>query len=594
MILGASLLQLPAIKKAKEMGLDVIAVDMDPDAVGFKEEGITKLQISTIDTPRIVEAARTYQIDGIMTLASDMPMQAVAAVCEELGLIGITPQTALNATNKAEMRRCFKAHDVPIPEFYIVSELDEFMEATKHFTTKFIIKPADNSGNRGVKLITDIAEEQVLIQAFDYSKKYSRDGRVLLEEYMEGDEFSVETMSVDGVCHVIQVTDKLTSGAPYFVEMGHTQPSMFAEDIKMRISEVAKAGIKALGINHGPSHTEIKLTSTGPKIVEIGARLGGGCITTHLVPLSTGVNMVEANIRIALGETPDLCKKYDKGAAIRFLQPLPGIFKSVEGVDEARGISGVIEVGFMKKIGEVIPELSNGLDRVGYVITQGNTREEAVRLCGQAVKKIKFEMVQIMYKSFFKRLFDICGSLLAIPFVVIIGLFVGLAIYWEDKGDVFYLASRRGRYGKIFKMFKFRSMKMNAPDIRNSDNSTYNSPDDPRVTKVGKFIRRTSIDELPQFFNVLIGDMSFIGPRPVTIDRSFEEYDEKRKIRLDVRPGITGYSQAYFRNSISNEKKLEKDAFYARNVSFWGDLKIILATINTVIFRRNIYNKKNQ
>ena len=110
-----------------------------------------------------------------------------------------------------------------------------------------------------------------------------------------------------------------------------------------------------------------------------------------------------------------------------------------------------------------------------------------------------------MYKSFFKRLFDICGSLLAIPFVVIIGLFVGLAIYWEDKGDVFYLASRRGRYGKIFKMFKFRSMKMNAPDIRNSDNSTYNSPDDPRVTKVGKFIRRTSIDELPQFFNVLIG-----------------------------------------------------------------------------------------
>ena len=148
MILGASILQLPAIKKAKEMGLDVIAVDMDPDAVGFKEEGITKLQISTIDTPRIVEAARAYQIDGIMTLASDMPMQAVATVCEELGLIGITPQTALNATNKAEMRMCFKAHDVPIPEFYIVSELDEFMEATKHFTTKFIIKPADNSGNR--------------------------------------------------------------------------------------------------------------------------------------------------------------------------------------------------------------------------------------------------------------------------------------------------------------------------------------------------------------------------------------------------------------------------------------------------------------
>ena len=188
-----------------------------------------------------------------------------------------------------------------------------------------------------------------------------------------------------------------------------------------------------------------------------------------------------------------------------------------------------------------------------------------------------------MYKNFFKRLFDIIGALSAIPFVLLISLFVGLAIYIEDRGD-----------GEIFKMFKFRSMKMNAPDIRNSDNSTYNSPDDPRITKVGRFIRKTSIDELPQFFNVLIGDMSFIGPRPVTTDRPLEEYDEKRKIRLEVRPGITGYSQAYFRNSISNEEKLEKDAFYARNVTFGGDLKIIFATVNTVVFRKNIYNKKNR
>ena len=366
MILGASILQLPAIKKAKEMGLDVIAVDMDPDAVGFKEEGITKLQISTIDTPRIVEAARAYQIDGIMTLASDMPMQAVATVCEELGLIGITPQTALNATNKAEMRMCFKAHDVPIPEFYIVSELDEFMEATKHFTTKFIIKPADNSGNRGVKLITDIADEKVLIQAFNYSKKYSRDGRVLLEEYMEGDEFSVETMS--------------------------TQPTMFAEDIKMRIAEVAKAGIKALGIDHGPSHTEIKLTSTGPKIVEIGARLGGDCITTHLVPLSTGINMVEANIRIALGEYTDLKSGFNRGAAIRFIQSSVGVIKSIKGIDAVKKDPNVIEFVLLKRAGDKISEMRNSLGRIGYIITQGNTREEAVRFCEQAVEKIQFEM----------------------------------------------------------------------------------------------------------------------------------------------------------------------------------------------------------
>ena len=177
---------------------------------------------------------------------------------------------------------------------------------------------------------------------------------------------------------------------------------------------------------------------------------------------------------------------------------------------------------------------------------------------------------------------------------MIIILVIAPFIYLEDRGSVFYLAPRRGRYGKIFKMFKLRSMKMNAPDIRNADNSTYNSPDDPRITKIGKFIRKTSIDELPQFFNVLIGDMSFIGPRPVTIDRPLEEYDEKRRKRLEVRPGITGYSQAYFRNSITNEEKLEKDAVYAQHVTFLGDFKIILATINTVVFRKNIYNKKNE
>lgn len=137
-------------------------------------------------------------------------------------------------------------------------------------------------------------------------------------------------------------------------------------------------------------------------------------------------------------------------------------------------------------------------------------------------------------------------------------------------------------------------MKMNAPDIRNSDNSTYNAPDDPRITRVGRIIRSMSVDEFPQLLNVLIGDMSLIGPRPVTIDRPLEQYDEKRWKRLTVRPGITGYSQAYFRNSISNEEKLEKDAEYVGNVTFLGDLRIILATIKTVLFHKNIYNAVNK
>lgn len=198
-----------------------------------------------------------------------------------------------------------------------------------------------------------------------------------------------------------------------------------------------------------------------------------------------------------------------------------------------------------------------------------------------------------MYKNFFKRVIDIVVSLCLLPFVVVIGIFVSIFIWGEDRGSVFYLAPRRGKNGRIFKMYKFRSMKMNAPDIRNADNSTYNAPDDPRITKIGKILRKTSIDELPQILNVLLGDMSLIGPRPITINKPLSDYDDKRIIRLEVRPGITGYSQAYFRNSISSEEKLEKDAWYARNVNFPLDMKIILATVRSVLFRSNIYNSKN-
>ena len=199
-----------------------------------------------------------------------------------------------------------------------------------------------------------------------------------------------------------------------------------------------------------------------------------------------------------------------------------------------------------------------------------------------------------MYRKFLKRIIDFCIALVAMPFMLPITLVVGLAIVVDDRGSVFYLAPRRGLNGKNFRMIKFRSMKMNAPDIRNSDNSTYNAPDDPRITRVGRIIRSMSVDEFPQLLNVLIGDMSLIGPRPVTIDRPLEQYDEKRWKRLTVRPGITGYSQAYFRNSISNEEKLEKDAEYVGNVTFLGDLRIILATIKTVLFHKNIYNAVNK
>nr|WP_275891404.1 sugar transferase [Ruminococcus sp. OA3] len=186
-------------------------------------------------------------------------------------------------------------------------------------------------------------------------------------------------------------------------------------------------------------------------------------------------------------------------------------------------------------------------------------------------------------------MFDIIIGIAAFPFVCVITIIVAPFIYLEDRGCVFYRAKRRGLNGRVFVMYKYRSMKMNAPDIRNKDNSTYNSPKDPRITKVGSVLRKTSIDEIPQFLNVLKGNMSVVGPRPVTTDRPLSDYDEKRRVRLTVRPGITGYTQAYFRNSVSQEEKLQKDADYARRVTFIGDVKILIKTVETVLLRKNIY-----
>jgi len=197
-----------------------------------------------------------------------------------------------------------------------------------------------------------------------------------------------------------------------------------------------------------------------------------------------------------------------------------------------------------------------------------------------------------VYKHFFKRFFDICGAvLLSVPVLLVIAV-VGPFIYFEDRGSIFYNAERVGKNGKPFKMLKLRSMRMNAPDIRLADGSTYNGEDDPRVTKIGKFIRKTSIDELPQIFNVLFGDMSFIGPRPDPLDW-LERYPDEYRGFLAVSPGITGYSQAYFRNGADGLQKMKNDLYYAKNISFLMDVKIVLQTIRVVLKHENIYKDED-
>ncbi len=200
-----------------------------------------------------------------------------------------------------------------------------------------------------------------------------------------------------------------------------------------------------------------------------------------------------------------------------------------------------------------------------------------------------------MYQHIFKRLFDIIGSIILLPFVLLEVVILAPFIWLTDRGPVFYNATRAGKDYKPYKMFKLRSMYVNSPDLKNPDGSTYNSDDDPRVTPIGRIMRKTSLDEFPQFLNIFLGDMSFVGPRPKLYKegRLDNETDENIIKSFKVKPGVTGYAQAYFRNSITQDEKFRWDAYYANNVTLWMDIKILFQTVWSVIARKNINTEQS-
>ena len=388
LIIGASILQLPAIRKAKELGYYVATADYNPNAIGIPEAD-EYFNVSTIDVDGVVKIAHEFRPDGIMTLATDMPMRAVAKACEVCGLPGISFDTAVKATDKGEMIKAFETAGVEHPWYYIVPNRSSLEDVIKEVSYPCIMKPTDNAGSRGVVLCHSREE---LENKYDYSCNESRGGSVIIEEYLQGPEFSIEVMVIDGEPHVLQITDKLTTGAPHFVEMGHSQPTRQSKENSEKLRDLACRAVKAVGINVGPAHVEMILTKNGPKMVELGARMGGDCITTHLVPLSTGIDMVGNTIKLACGEKIDIEPKLNKGSAIRYFNAHDGVIKAIEGIEEAKKISGVQDVSIVHQIGETIGEIGSSTDRVGFVIAQADTAKEAVIICETAMNSIKIDI----------------------------------------------------------------------------------------------------------------------------------------------------------------------------------------------------------
>lgn len=292
------------------------------------------------------------------------------------------------------MRDALKEFNVPIPKYYKVTSYSGFQEAVEiilNSGSKVIAKPADNSASRGVRLIDNIKNLD-LQEIYNYCKDNSYNGELMVEEYMEGPEVSVETISYNGECHILQITDKITTNAPYFVEMGHTEPSSLSKSTLEEIARVTKMANIAIGNNYGPSHTEIRITNEGPKIVELGARTAGENIATHLVPYSTGINMVECCINLALGNKIDIEKKFDKFSAIRYKKCDIGKIKNISGIEQAEAIDGVKVVTIVHGVGDYSEPIKNSNHRVAFVISQADDRLSAVNACEKAIDLLKFEV----------------------------------------------------------------------------------------------------------------------------------------------------------------------------------------------------------
>lgn len=420
MILGASALQVPAIEKAKALGYRIILVDYDENAVGFALAD-EKLVVSTLDQEEVYRQALRLQPDVVLTSTSDGPVRTAAYVNEKLGKRpDLSYENALCATIKDKMRDRLKQCGVPIPEYYAAIDFEVFLDAVDRLDGHCIVKPADNAGSRGVVLLEcetsrmrNPAQARRLAayadafrelgkKTYEYSKSNSRNGTVLVEEYMQGPEVSVEAIVVEGEPHILAITDKYITPPPYFVELGHCEPSRLDGETQEKIRRVAAQAIKAIGIENAPAHVEIKVTEEGPKIVELAARLGGDFITSKLVPLSTGIDMVGASVLLATGEKPDLMPKWQRGATIHFIhapEEAQGVLAGITVPETLYGEDGVEEIVIYKKSGDAACGTHSSNDRLGHVITVGATAEEAMARGKQILSQIRVEIAPVEEKT---------------------------------------------------------------------------------------------------------------------------------------------------------------------------------------------------
>ena len=371
-VIGASYLQQPLVEKAKEMGLEVHCFAWEDGAV-CKDIADHFYPISIIEKEEILSICQQVGINGICTIASDVAAPTVAYVAEKMELVGNSYESAVRANNKYLMRESFSKADVPCPKYMVATpdtlNTPSVLDGLREFQYPIIIKPSDRSGSLGVSKICTPAE---YYPAINQAMKVSFKHEAMIEEFIDGREISVEFISYQGHHYPLQITDKVTTGAPHFVELEHHQPSSLSKEMYETIYSITEKALNALGITNGASHSEYKITqSERIAIMEIGARMGGDFIGSDLVRLSTGYDFLKGVIEVAQGEFVEPQITDHKCSGVYFLceetkRLLPII---ANWKNNPAFVEGEITDNVLRSV-------EKSADRSGYMIYQSDKRIE--------------------------------------------------------------------------------------------------------------------------------------------------------------------------------------------------------------------------
>ena len=387
LVIGAGHGQLPLIEKAIEMGIYVVAVDVNPEACGMKVAS-ESYPIDIVDKEAILELALKKSIDGVVTMQSDLPVPAVGYVNEKMSLSGVDYEAAVICSNKNNTRERFFDSGVLQPKYFVCETFEEVYSAVEKLGFPSVVKSADSSGSRG---IVKVESSDVLQDAYDEAIKFSRSGKIVVEEFIEGVEIGAQTFSVNGKCVVVCLHNDFISSKPYMIPIGHSYPlNIEGLDRQFIESEVAKAVI-ALGVNDGPANVDLIIGNNGrPYIIEIGARIGATCLP-ELTSQHLGIDWVYCTIQSAIGIAPDFnTLKSDPCAAFILESPNDGVLKEVIIPGDLKSNDNLLELEVTVSPGDEVSILRKGTDRIGKVFCKGKNVADAEKISQEVRDKIEF------------------------------------------------------------------------------------------------------------------------------------------------------------------------------------------------------------